>query len=289
MRRLRYAHKFLLLSLLIAVPLGLLTALWLAELGQRLDDARQELRGVEYLTALRGVLEPLAEADAALATTGRRDEDGPVAERLRAAAAVMDAVDGRIGAQLETTDLWRALRPRVAHGAVSPGMLITETSALVSHVGDTSRLTLDPRLESYYLIDAVVQRLPTLARQLNALGVHLVREAAGASSPLRQVDGLVAARQAEVERDALDRGHAVAFRTTPALRAAIEPPLAATWAAVERLLSLARRTGPPPPLEEVVRAHHDGVAAVWAHYDRAAAALAGQLRQRVTNLEAYRA
>src|SRR5215813_7035804 len=99
----------------------------------------------------------------------------------------------RIGAQLGTTDLWNALRPRVVHGAVSPGMLITETSALVSHVGDTSRLTLDPRLESFYLIDAVVHRLPALARQLNALGVSLVREAAGPGSPLRQVDGLVAA------------------------------------------------------------------------------------------------
>lgn len=47
MQRLRYAHKFLLLCLLIAIPLGLLTAFWLTELGRRLDDARQELRGVE--------------------------------------------------------------------------------------------------------------------------------------------------------------------------------------------------------------------------------------------------
>ena len=289
MQRLRYAHKFLLLSLLIAIPLGLLTALWLTELGRRLDDARQELRGLEYLTVLRGVLQPLAEADARLATMGLRSDDGVLAERIRAAADGVDAVDARIGARLGTTDLWRALRPRVVHGAVSPGMLIIETSALVSHVGDASRLTLDPQLESFYLIDAVVERLPALAQQLNVLGVHLVREAAGPVSPQRQVDGLVAARQAELEREGLDRGHAVAFRTTPALRAAIEPPLAATWAAVDRLLTLARRTGPPAPLDEIIRAHYEGVAAVWAHYDRAAAALEGQLRYRVTSLEAYRA
>ena len=48
-------------------------------------------------------------------------------------------------------------------------MLITETSALGSHVADASRLTLDPQLESYYLIDAVIVRLPTLARHLNGL------------------------------------------------------------------------------------------------------------------------
>jgi signal transduction histidine kinase/DNA-binding NarL/FixJ family response regulator/HPt (histidine-containing phosphotransfer) domain-containing protein len=289
MQRLRYAHKFLLLCLLIAVPLGLLTAFWLAELGRRLDDARQELRGVEYLTALRSVLAPLAEADARAAIAGRRDDGGLVAERLRAAAAGVDAVDARIGEHLGTTDLWTALRPRVVHDAISPGMLITETSALVSHVGDTSRLTLDPQLESYYLIDAVVTRLPALARHLNALGVHLVREAAARRAPLDRGDALVALQLAEVEKAALDRGHAVAFRTTPGLRPAVEPALAATWTAVEQLASLARRTGPAAPPDEVIRRHHDAVTAVWAHYDRAADALARQLRDRATGLASHRA
>src|SRR5690349_22923146 len=38
----------------------------------------------------------------------------------------------------------------------------------------------------------------------------------------------VALRLVQMEKDALDRGHAVAFRTTPGLRAAVEPALAAT-------------------------------------------------------------
>jgi signal transduction histidine kinase/HPt (histidine-containing phosphotransfer) domain-containing protein/ActR/RegA family two-component response regulator len=287
MLRLRFAHKFLLLSLLIAVPLGLLTSLWLAELGKRLENARRELRGLEYLTALRGVLEPLAEADARAAIAGRRDDGQPLTERLQSAAAAVDAVDRRVSEELGTADLWSALRPRVVHAAVSPSMLITETSALGSHVADASRLTLDPQLESYYLIDAVIVRLPTLARHLNALGVYLVRQAAapGARGP----DAEVALRLAEGERDVLDRGHAVAFRTTPPLRPAVEPALNATYAAVERLAALTRRSGPPVTLGEAVPAHHDAVAAVWAHYDQAAAALARQLRSRVTSLETQRA
>jgi signal transduction histidine kinase len=287
MQRLRYAHKFLLLCLLVAVPLGLLTALWLAELGRRLDDARQELRGVEYLTALRAVLEPLAEADARAAISGRRDDGDAIAHRLQAAAAAVDEVDRRLGDELGTTELWTALRPRVLHRAISPGMLIMETSALVSHVGDTSRLTLDPRLESYYLIDAVVDRLPTLARHLNVLAVHLLREAA-AGKPVDRADALVAVRLVEVEKAALDRGHAVAFRTTPALRGAVEPALAATWTAVEQLTALVRRTGQPAAPAGVIRRHHDAVTAVWTHYDRAAEALARQLRDRATGLVTHR-
>jgi signal transduction histidine kinase/CheY-like chemotaxis protein/HPt (histidine-containing phosphotransfer) domain-containing protein len=288
MQRLRYAHKFLLLSLLIALPLGLLTALWLAELGQRLDSARHELQGVEYLTALRGLLEPLAEADARAAIPGGGDHGAPLTERLRAAADAVDAVDRRVGGRLGTTPLWAAMRARVVHRAVSPGMRIAETSALLVHVGDASRLALDPQLESYYLIDAVVVRLPALARHLNALGVHLVREAAAPGAADR-VDALAALRLAEKEKDALDRGHAVAFRTTPGLRPAVEPALAATWAAVERLAALARRTGAPAPTEEIIRRHDEAVTAVWAHYDRAAAALERQLRARATGLETHRA
>ncbi|HXU90433.1 MAG TPA: ATP-binding protein [Methylomirabilota bacterium] len=281
MQRLRTVHKFLLLSLLVAIPLGLLTALWLAELDRRLADARQELRGVEYLTALRAVLEPLAEADARATITGGRN-DRELGERIRAAAAQVDAADRRIGRTLGTTDMWSALRPRVVHEAISPGMLIAETSALLNHVGDTSRLMLDPQLESYYLINAVVRRLPALARHLNALGIHLAR-------PADRADALVALRLVEMEKAALDRGHAVAFRATPQLRPIVEPALAATWTAVEQLAALAHRDASPPSAEEVIGRHHVAVAAVWAHYDRAAAALADQLRSRASTLATHRA
>jgi signal transduction histidine kinase/CheY-like chemotaxis protein/HPt (histidine-containing phosphotransfer) domain-containing protein len=179
------------------------------------------------------------------------------------------------------------MRPRVAHRAVSPGMLIAETSALVNHVGDTSRLTLDPQLESFYLIDAVVVRLPMLARHVNTLGVYLVREAAGSRGSGPRADAVAEARLADKERDALDRGHAVAFRTTPGLRPAVEPALASTWDATGRLTELAN--GSPAPLDEVVRRHRHAVTAVWAHYDRVADALARHLRERAAHLSRQRA
>jgi|SRR5689334_772385 len=286
MRRLRFAHKFLLLSTLVAIPLALLTGLWLTEIDKRLNNARQELRGVAYLTALRGLLQPLAESDIHAAIAGGRDDGSDLTERLRTAADAVDAVDRRVGRRLGTSDLWAVMRARVLHPAVSPSMLIAETSALVSHVGDTSRLTLDPQLESYYLIDAVVVRLPALARDLNALAVHLIREAAGSGSDY--AEALAALRLAETEKQALDRGHAVAFRTTPELRREVEPALMATWSAVERLAALARQPDSAPPLDEVVLRHDEGVAAVWRHYDRAATALERQLDRRIGSLETHR-
>src|SRR5262249_21452731 len=213
MQRLRYAPKFLLLSLLIAIPLGLLTSLWLSELGRRLDDARQELRGVAYLTGLRGLLEPLAEAETRAAVAGARDDGSALTERLAGAARAGDPAGPRGGQRLGAAELWSALRVRVVHPAVSPSMLIAETFALVNHVGDTSRLTLDPQLESYYLIDAVAVRLPTLARQVNALGAALIREATAPGSD--HAEALVALRLAGRQKEEPDRGHALAFRATP--------------------------------------------------------------------------
>src|SRR5262249_54743042 len=71
-------------------------------------------------------------------------------------------------------------------------------------------------------------------------------------------------------------------------RPQVEPALMATWNAVERLAALARQTDSPAPLEEAVLRHDEGVAAVWAHYDRAAAALEHQLRGRIGSLETHR-
>jgi sigma-B regulation protein RsbU (phosphoserine phosphatase) len=114
MNRLRYPQKFLLITLLFAIPLGLTMSLWLAELGGRIAFARKERRGLEYLAAARGVMEPLARLPAlerlGAPAAARRLED----ERARIAAAVraLHRVDGRLGDELGATDQWRALAPR---------------------------------------------------------------------------------------------------------------------------------------------------------------------------------
>src|SRR5262249_7716756 len=59
MSRLRYAQKFVLISFLFAIPIGLMMYLWLAELNGRLHFTKVEEGGLEYVVALRHLLEPL--------------------------------------------------------------------------------------------------------------------------------------------------------------------------------------------------------------------------------------
>lgn len=79
------------------------------------------------------------------------------------------------GAYLQTGDNVRALqqswqrlqsnaeRLSTEESYIAHGELISQILALISLVSDTSRLTLDPSYDSYYLGDALVNRLPALA------------------------------------------------------------------------------------------------------------------------------
>src|SRR4030095_9709185 len=98
---------------------------------------------------------------------------------------------------------------------------------------------LDPELDSFYLMDAVVTKLPSLANRLTVVAVGVLRHADERPLPSDERAAVLAALQMAVdERAALDRGHATAFRERPALRA-LEPMLERSWMAVDDLARLA--------------------------------------------------
>jgi len=250
MNRLRYPRKFLLISLLFAVPLGLTLALWLTELQERIAFAEKERAGIEYVGAVERVLEPLLlgrEADCA------------------AAAQELDALDRRLGAELDTSELWASVREPV----LDVGAPLTARSdaalRLIAHAGDASNLILDPDLDSYYLMDVVVMRLPELAAQLGAI--------AETSRPAHRLG------VARALRDALERGHAVALRENPALRTRLEPTLdeflgAFTLVAAGDTTSLATSRA---------------LSALFAHERAAETALDGLLETRIEGFTRRRA
>src|SRR4029450_13077956 len=245
MNRLRYPQKFLLISCLFAVPLVLLFYLWLAEIGQRLAFADKERAGLQYVVALRLLLEPLQRSHA-LSVLDPADRPADARnfeiERSRIATAVeaVDRGDGRYGPALGTADLWPPLRARLTDAAVPPAPLVGETLQLIAHVGDSSNLILDPELDSYYMMDAVVIRLPALSDQLRAIGVALIEgHASGASDPVLRGELIAARTRVAAERAALDRGHAVAFRVNPDLRSALEARSVSSFWTADSLLRIA--------------------------------------------------
>ena len=62
--------------------------------------------------------------------------------------------------------------------------MIEDTISLITHVGDTSNLTLDPDLDSYYLMNVIVFQGPELSEALaQARGLGGSIAASGKATP----------------------------------------------------------------------------------------------------------
>jgi diguanylate cyclase (GGDEF)-like protein len=96
------------------------------------------------------------------------DRDDPVPDLDRDIATV-EALVGRYGAALDSADGWRTTRGLVgtarlagSYGYPAWNVAIEGLQNLIVHVGDESNLTLDPDLDTYYLMDTLQFRLPVL-------------------------------------------------------------------------------------------------------------------------------
>jgi PAS domain S-box-containing protein len=183
MNRLSYPGKLTLISALFVLPLGLVLALLFAEMEREIAFTRKEVQGLAYLRPLRHLLEHLDEARVLAQRYARGDPTvRPDLVRKHAEIdadfAALAAADRDHGATLETShefgillEDWRylhavALELKPADTVALHTKLLRNLRALVSHVGDTSNLILDPRLETYYLIDVILLKLPAAEEQL---------------------------------------------------------------------------------------------------------------------------
>ena len=154
--------------LAVLAPLAVLGAQVWTRTGASLAFTVDERRGVEYLAPLTELLSAAVEAQSA-AVRGQPVDPAPV----RAAVAEVDRTDARLGGNLRTTERWRTVRAtvedRVSRPFPVPSIAYTQYSDLVTAllelnrtVGDNSRLILDPSIDSYYVMNATLLRIPEI-------------------------------------------------------------------------------------------------------------------------------
>lgn len=180
MARLRYAQKFLLIAVVMLAPLAYVS--WQYRSNQRAQIAfsAKERLGVDYVRPAADLLIALAGArDAAVrAAAGDTTAAAALDTRRGEVSRALDAVAGverRLGAELRTTAAWTALRsavqpaldddagPASARAALRRWSgLTSQAAALIVAAGDGSNLILDPDLDSYYVMNALVVTVPTL-------------------------------------------------------------------------------------------------------------------------------
>jgi signal transduction histidine kinase/CheY-like chemotaxis protein len=242
MNRLRYGQKFTLIIALFLLPLGTVVGVLLAATTPLIVFGRSELDGTAYLRPVRQLLEDVSR-ERILArdySTGvlKTRTPGEVS-RIDADLQAIAAVDVRLGAKLGTAEqlgrLQRDWQVAKAHMATADAaevdqihrQLIDDTRALISRVGDTSNLILDPALESYYLMDTMLLKLPEradLLAEIKGLGEDIAVSKTITPDQKARLTVLVGLIRANVEGSR--KGMQVAFVSDRSLEPALGASLA---------------------------------------------------------------
>ncbi len=183
MNRLSYAQKFALIGLLLLTPLAIVSYLQVSLATDRLDFNQKESYGVAYITPAREMLRQVQHHrlySSAVAAGQGRYEDRLAQTRLKVDQAVVevDAQEALYGAMLQTTKPWTAAKKAWAeikaqrfasaeqsereHGQLT-ALLV---DIILNYAGNYSNLILDPDLDSYWLMDAFIVKLPALTETL---------------------------------------------------------------------------------------------------------------------------
>ncbi len=220
----RIPNKLLWISLSFSLPIAVLLYFMIAGINDDIRFARQELAGNEYQRPLHDLLRHLARHQSLSSREGVAETELVSEEsKIDQALQKLDGVQRQYGATLQVTEAGLAQRQRSAalpremsavwqkfkaeRGSLGPvargaklGQLRDAARQLVSHVGDTSNLILDPDLDSYYLMDVTLLGLPRLQNRLAEL--RLSAHASFAKPELETVDVLNLVSTARLLRDA---------------------------------------------------------------------------------------
>ncbi len=244
LQRLKIWQKLVLIALFMGLPIPVVTWLYVAEKNNTILFAQKELYGAEYLPPLQGLAKELANHRGAASglLRGETSLQGQLSEAARgveqqlAAAEAQDRKEIRplhsdYGTLLQTSGKLRALRQKwnllKGKTAKAPprenfdehSQLIAEVNDLLIQVGDASNLMLDPDLDTYYLMDAVILQIPRLAEEtgrLRGLGAGLAVAKKAAPEEFAQLTTFFG--QVQTTLQVLERNFAKVYGAAPEVK-----------------------------------------------------------------------
>lgn len=238
--RLKLTQKLFLIGLFVLLPIGLLLYLLLSEMNASYKIAQKERTGVTYIRPLSVLLEQVQQHEwitSTLSSEEMQRNSGLVLQQSQIEQTIkqLNQIDQTLGESLETTEEWNALKDSwwELKGKVSRltpeeidaehNRLITSILSLISHASDTSTLTLDPDLDTYYLMDNAVNVQPRILQRvgrLRSLAAFMSR--ADRSPDLERADISVLSSQVDSSLQEMRRGMSVAFGYNRDLRSQLE-------------------------------------------------------------------
>jgi len=189
--RLSFSKKFVVVGIVLAAPLAYVLYSYLGEKRTQIGFSAKERVGVVEVAPAANLLGALVEARAAAVREAAHDPGAATASAkaradVAAASGEVDAADEKVGAQLAVSEEWSKLKRAIAdvtgRSYATPRQafdtfngLTAQALTFVVDIGNNSNLILDPDLDSYYLMDNTINKLP------------IVADAAGATADFQDV------------------------------------------------------------------------------------------------------
>ena len=170
------AQSFWIAGALFVLPIAAMVYFVVTDLSAQIEFADKERLGAEYIVPLvhfqRAVIDYRTGIASPPAVDGASEATEADLAAVERAAQEVAAIDQRNGGTLRIADLWKIARrdwTRIKSGmqdATSEKHLAATDTLLVrlrksiQDVADSSNLTLDPEIHTYYLMDTVSQKVP---------------------------------------------------------------------------------------------------------------------------------
>lgn len=191
MRRIRFTTKALVISLLFLVPMGWMTWLVISTQQANINFSRSEIAGAQYIRPLFPLLNAAQQMRLAAVNMA---PGAPSAEMSDARAsydkawAMVTANNAQWGSVLKLGDAPSAVGQALTTAVQATGSADARFAAHTAHVVaiqslieaavDNSNLSLDPDIDSFYVMETTVMRMPEvleLSAQMRGMGVQFLK------------------------------------------------------------------------------------------------------------------
>ncbi|MDD2851121.1 MAG: methyl-accepting chemotaxis protein [Desulfuromonadaceae bacterium] len=291
MNRLTYSRKMLIAALFFCVPIALLSYFLITNILEQIEFSSKERIGVEYATPLgkllHGVLEErstaLLGAEAGGAPTSS-DQLLAGVERTHAPRGDMLATKGQLQELKLKMGKLSGLRGGTAHQTFEAyNAVTTDLLGLIVLVADNSNLTLDPDIDSYYLMDTFSTKLPALAEALSRATIIASRLPGISAAPVGdRTDLIVLSGQIKTLVEGVNKNIRASCEKNMKLSERLQTPLQEIdYSVTEFLKSVAIVTAASTPAG-LAKAAKNADAAVFRANEVVARELDGLLAARVS-------
>ena len=203
--RLHYPQKFALISVCFLLPLGLAIFLLLSEIQGQIQFAQLEQQGLAYLGPLQQLQQTVLMQP--LTSLGLNHWHFP-ADQL---AQAQERWGKKLATERDYGDLEQGLSQVGNISQDTSEQILQAIAVLRTKVGNQSNLILDPDLDSYYLMEALLLKLPQLQTDLAQLGRIIAAHSGKGLSPVEESRLLVIKAQLAQLRTSLVKNLGVAF------------------------------------------------------------------------------